>query len=349
MRQLSHLSLESRKSTYLRLSITDRCDLCCTYCRPGEQPVTPDDSLSASEIAILVDAFAQNGITKVRLTGGEPLVRDDVVETVRSIARTPGIETVALTTNGTRLPQLASELRGAGLQAVNISLDTLNPETFRRIAGQDRLQEVLSGIEAAVQCGFDKVKINTVVMRGINDGELPAIANLARTMPVDVRFIELMPLAGQAHAVGARLVPPATGYQAAQGAPLQRCETEWQAMYVGAEEIREILGDLTPMPGERGSSARLYSIPGGRGAIGIISPMSEPFCDRCSRVRVTSSGALKPCLRLPIEADLRPILHERDLIARLGELLSRLGCHKLSEASSMISAIQADAMCSVGG
>jgi cyclic pyranopterin phosphate synthase len=191
-------------------------------------------------------------------------------------------------------------------------------------------------------------------MRGINDGELPAIADLARTMPVDVRFIELMPLSQTAKS-GAPRRHAELGSASRDSWMLNQVQhvggvlRTWWEMYVGADEIREILGDLTPMANESSSSARLYSIPGGLGAIGIISPMSEPFCDMCNRVRVTSSGGLKPCLRLPIEADLGTILHEPDFSDRLGELLSRLGCHKLSEASSMISAIEAQAMCSIGG
>jgi len=316
----------SSKLSYLRLSVTDRCDMACSYCIPYRKRLAhaQDDAvLSVDEIDVLVDAFARNGVTKVRLTGGEPLVRDDVVEIVRRIAGTTGIATVGLTTNGVRLHELAPELARAGLQRVNISVDSLDRETFRRITGADALDEVFRGIDAAIACGFEKVKLNTVVMRGINDTEVASIADFAGRLPVEARFIELMPL----------------GWATQQ----------WRAMHVPAAEIRAALGRLEPLPYENGSSARRYTRAGSEAAVGIISPMSEGFCDGCNRIRVTCSGKLKPCLRLPDEEDLRPLLHAPDLTSRLGEVIGRLSCHKLSNSLASSSTVVAEAMCAVGG
>lgn len=315
---------EPHRATYLRLSITDECDMRCTYCTPHRQAVEHvGEPLTAREIAILVDGFARNGVTKVRLTGGEPLLRPDVVEIAKSVVRIPGIETVGLTTNGIRLEQIAPELARAGLQKINISLDTLNPTTFRRLTGQDGLDKVLKGIDAALRCGFEKIRINTVVMRGINDSELPTIAELAQRLPVEVRFIELM--------------------------PLDHSTDEWQATHIPAAEIRQILGGLKPRPMLDSSSARLYDLPGMKGTVGIISPMSEPFCSVCNRIRITSRGKLKPCLRLPIEEDIRPLLSEPDFVEQLGVIIERLSCHKLPEILSTTSAVRAKTMRSIGG
>ena len=315
---------DAREISYLRLSITDRCDLRCAYCTPFRESFSRAGAvLSADEIALLVEAFARNGVTKVRLTGGEPLLRDDVVKIVERIARIPGVATVGLTTNGIRLQELARDLANAGLRRVNISIDSLDRETFRRITGGDALDAVLRGVDTALRCGFEQVKVNTVVMRGVNELEVPAIADVARRLPVEVRFIELMPLGH-----GTR---------------------EWQAMHVPAAEIRGMLGDLEPLPFESGSSSRRYRLAGSGGVVGIISPVSESFCDHCNRIRVTCSGKLKPCLRLAVEEDLRPLVNAPDLANRLGVLMDRLSSHKLRGSCASLSAVQAEAMCAVGG
>lgn len=309
---------------YLRLSITNECDLQCKYCMPYRNTIARvDKPLTLCEISRVVNGFAQNGITKVRLTGGEPLVRRDVADIVKCIAETPGISKIGLTTNGTRLSELAPDLAAAGLNAVNISLDTLNPETFKRISGCNRLDDVLRGIDAALRCGFDEVKINTVVMRGVNDRELAVIASLAKSLPVQVRFIELMPLG--------------------------HSTDEWRSMYVSADEIQKILGRFKSDVNQGSASVRLLNLPGCAGSVGIISPMSKPFCDACNRVRLTSSGVIKPCLRLPIEYDIRPLISESDFASRLGEVISEMSCHKLSNRSASMSAIQFEAMSMVGG
>lgn len=310
--------------TYLRVSVTKACNLRCCYCMPyratrGETaPV-----LAPSEIASLVDAFARNGVTKVRLTGGEPLTRADLPVIARLVARTPGIETFGLTTNGTQFAELARTLAEAGVQMINISLDSLQPEVSRRITGTDALERTLQGIEAAVRCGFRSVKTNTVVMRGINDSEVDTIARFACERGIEPRFIELMPLG--------------------------RSSDEWRTLYVPAAEIRRALGLTKPLPVTNHSSVRRYKRVDGSGTVGIISPMSESFCGECNRIRLTASGKLKPCLRLPLEEDLRALTHDLDLALRLGEFLRRLGHRKLAGGEAMSSAIRAQAMSYIGG
>ena len=247
------------KLTYLRLSITDRCELGCIYCTPARRAVTHAGApLSLLEVAALVRAFARNGVTKVRLTGGEPLARHDVVSIVEAAAQAPGIRALGLTTNGIGLAACARDLKAAGLGLVNISLDSLDRRTYARITGRDALEEVWRGIDAALECGFERVKLNTVLMRGVNDSEAPRIAEIANHMPVEVRFIELMPLGHESRA--------------------------WEAMHVPAAEIREMLPSFEPMAFESGSSARRFKLKAG-GIVGIISPVSEDFCAGCNRIR----------------------------------------------------------------
>lgn len=294
----------------------------CTYCKPQGAALSPPASaLSIPEIASLVGAFAANGVTKVRLTGGEPLSRPDVVEIAQTVANTPGIETVGLTTNGIGLSELAPGLARAGVKYLNVSIDSLDRDTFRRITGRDALGTVMEGLSCALGCGFGKIKINAVVMRGVNHFEVPAIAALAGKMPIEVRFIELMPL----------------GHN----------RESWRDLHVPASEIRTLLGDPTPLPYELGSSARLYSLAEG-GVVGIISPVSESFCATCDRIRVTCTGKAKPCLRLPVEEDLRPLLSEPDLAERLESVLAALASCKLSTASSE-NAVEAATVSLVGG
>ncbi len=314
----------SRDISYLRLSITDQCDMACGYCMPSRAALPHVTSpLTVDGIATLVEALARCGVRKVRLTGGEPLVRRDVVDIVRRIASIAGVETLGLTTNASRLSHLAGDLKRAGLQRLNISLDTLDPATFRRITGHDTLDEVLRGIDAALRCSFDAVKLNTVVMRGINDQEVPAIAGFAGKLGLEARFIELMPLGCGGEA--------------------------WRALHVPAEDIAASLGKLDPLPYEPGSSARRFVCARTGGVVGLISPVSHSFCADCNRIRVSCSGKVKPCLRLPVEEDLRPLIGLPDLADRLAELLQHLGDCKLTDSLSTPSAVQADAMCAIGG
>jgi cyclic pyranopterin phosphate synthase len=278
-----------RTINYLRISITDRCNLRCVYCMPEEgirwQP--RQNLLSGTEIVQIVRCAAELGISRVRLTGGEPLVRPDVVEIVDQIFSLPGIEEVTLTTNGLLLERLAPQLARAGLRRVNISLDTLNPEKFSHITRGGRIERVFAGLAAAEQAGLEPIKINTVVVRGVNDDELLSLANLSTMHPWHIRFIELMPVGNGGN--WGSIFPPV------------------EDRYISVQEMRTILAPLklTPMDNLPGSGpARSYHFPGAFGSVGFISPLGEHFCQSCNRVRLTSDGKLRACLLLDGEIDL---------------------------------------------
>ncbi|GMV82525.1 MAG: cyclic pyranopterin monophosphate synthase [Planctomycetota bacterium] len=283
-----------RVVTYLRVSLTDRCNLRCLYCMPPEGiPWLPCmDLLSFEEIVAIVEAAAACGVTKVRLTGGEPLVRKDLPNLIGRIARLPGIEDLALTTNGVLLASCAQDLAHAGLRRVNVSLDTLEPEKFRRITRLGHLGEVLKGLEAAADAGLAPLKVNTVIMGGLNDKEAPDLAGLTVKRDLEVRFIEYMPLdeSGGCTRTGDAIefVPSATT----------------------REYIESVLGPLQPLPsqGEYDGPALRFRIPGARGSIGFIGAMSVPFCERCNRLRLTANGELRSCLLDGGVVDVRSIL-----------------------------------------
>ncbi|MBM3132598.1 MAG: GTP 3',8-cyclase MoaA, partial [Chloroflexi bacterium] len=291
----------ARPINYLRISVTDRCNLRCTYCMPSEgiAPLPHEDILRYEEILIVARAAAELGISKVRLTGGEPLVRTDLKELVALLAAVPGIDDIALTTNGVLLARYARELKEAGLKRVNVSLDSLQPEKFKRITRLGNIAEVLGGIERARSAGLQPIKINAVTMRGVNDDEIIDFARRTVEDGWHVRFIEFMP-------VGER-----------------RNEAERRFISIGeiAERI-QTLGALEPhkLPGN--GPARYYRLPGASGTIGFISPVSEHFCFQCNRLRLTAEGKLRPCLLSDDEIDLRgPIRHgaSTDEIKRLIE------------------------------
>jgi len=296
---------------YLRLSVTDAGDLRRDWRAPFSGQIEGSGSvLSAGEIERLIGAFARNGVAKVRFVG-EPLQRPDVLEFVAAAARTPGLHTVALTTNGLRLADLAEELVWAGLQRVNLDLDTLDRDKFWDLTGQDALLETLAGLEAALASGFAAVKVNVVVRRGVNDGELPAFCDLARETRAEVRFIELT-----SHGLSAEA---------------------WRTQFVAASEMRAMLGALEPLPRRGHATARRYLLPGG-GIVGFISPVSEPFCDGCNRLHVNAAGKLRPCLHASFVADLRPLLPRPDLDTRLHALLAHLG--RLKQPSAPLTQIR---------
>ena len=292
----------NRPITYLRISVTDKCNLRCVYCMPesGLPWLAKSEILSYEEITQLVRAAAGAGVSSVRLSGGEPLIRKDLHRLVRQIAAIDGIEDIALSTNGLLLEEQADALADAGLRRVNVSLDTLRPDRFEQIARRPGLDRVLAGIDAALDRGLRPVKINCVVMRGQNDDELAAFAALTIDRPVYVRFIELMPV----H----------------ENAGMQR------ENYVSAgdmlERLREI-GDLQPSAGPGGNGpARYFSFPGAAGAVGVISPLSHDYCERCNRVRLTADGRLRLCLFGDQDIDLRTPLREGASTARLASILS---------------------------
>ena len=314
-----------RPITYLRISVTDRCNLRCTYCMPeaGLPWIPKPDILTFEEIERVVRAAASVGVRSIRLTGGEPLVRRDLVELVARLAAIEGISDIALSTNGLLLAEHAAALAAAGLRRVNVSLDSLRPGRFEAIARRPGLERVLAGIEAAIEAGLAPLKLNCVVMRGQNDDELADFAALTRERPVFVRFIELMPV-----------VENAAGQRDA---------------YVSADEILErvrAIGRIEPSPGPGGNGpARYFAFPGARGAVGVISPLSHDYCETCNRVRLTADGRLRLCLFGDHEIDLRGPLRagaERADLAALfaGGMLIKPERHhlRLGEAASQMRA-----------
>lgn len=265
-----------RHITYLRLSVTDRCNLRCIYCVPpeGRKLFAHDEILRHEEMIRIVGILAARGIQKVRITGGEPLVRKNLVCLVRGIKSIPGIKEVCLTTNGVLLAEMADDLKKAGIDRINISLDSLKRDVFHSVTGFDCLSSVLSGIEAALSAGMTPVRINAVPMNGINDGEIEDLAELSFRENIHVRFIEEMPV----------------GIAYSEKLP-----------QVSAADIRERLesrwGSLVPvLPSSFDGPARRFRIPGARGEVGFISSMTRHFCGTCNRIRLTAVGEIRPCL-----------------------------------------------------
>lgn len=270
---------QGRRIDYLRLSVTDRCNCRCAYCMPadGVPMLSHDDVCSFEELARITEACCELGVTKVRLTGGEPLARRGLLGLVRMLREVPGVRELAMTTNATLLAPVASELRAAGLDRINVSLDSLRPERYAAITRGARLDDALAGLRAAHDAGFTGTKVNCVLMGGVNDDEVADIAGLAREKPVDVRFIELMPI-GEA--------------------------ARWpRARFVDASAVLGAVPELAPVGTD--GVAELFSAPGWVGRVGLIRPMSHRFCAGCTRIRVTADGRLKPCLHSADEVSLR--------------------------------------------
>ena len=278
----------ARPISYLRVSVTDRCNLRCAYCMPVEGvPWRPhDDILTFEEIERIVRVAAALGISKVRLTGGEPLVRAGIVDLVRLLALVPEVDDLAMTTNGTLLPRHAGALASAGLDRANISLDTLRPERFRRITRLGDIRAVLAGIESALDANLAPVKLNVVLMAGENDDEIADFVRLTLDRPLHVRFIERMPI-GALGPEPSALVPT--------DLVMRRIEAEF--------------GRLLPGRPDRGNGpAAYYTLTGARGTLGFISAMTDHFCSHCNRLRLTADGNLRPCLMSDTEIALRPAL-----------------------------------------
>jgi cyclic pyranopterin phosphate synthase len=286
-----------RSINYLRISVTDRCNLRCIYCMPpeGVPQMSHNEVLSYEEIRTIVQAAAQLGVNKVRLTGGEPLVRAELPKLVGMLSQIEGIEELSLTTNGTILKKHALELKQAGLSRVNVSLDTLKADKFRYITHFGQLKDVLEGIDAAKEAGFDPVKINTVVMRGINDDEILDFAKMTYEDRWHIRFIELMPFKGVAEFVSS----------------------------VELQQHINLFGKLescTPLIGN--GPATYYRLAGAKGTIGFISPLTElSFCNRCNRMRLTPDGKLRFCLLGEGEIDLKMPLRNNAPMDKLKRLI----------------------------
>ncbi len=280
-----------RSITYLRVSVTDRCNLRCHYCRPQRdfQWLPHKEILTLEEIFMLCSSFVTLGVKKIRLTGGEPLVRKGVIGLARRISSLQGLQELCLTTNGILLKKNASSLLAAGVTHLNISLDTLDRSLFQHITGCDALSEVLRGLETVLELGFDPVKVNMVVMKGVNDHEISRMAALSLDRPLHIRFIEFMPVGHHCSWSEERLLDIAT----IKG----RLEREFGPLE--AVQKNALSGP-----------ASLFKIPGARGYLGFISPMSDHFCSSCNRVRITADGRLRLCLFSDQEVDLKRALRQ---------------------------------------
>jgi cyclic pyranopterin phosphate synthase len=285
---MSLIDSYGRKINYLRLSVTDRCNLRCRYCMPvdGIPKLDHKDILSYEELMTLARAAVQVGIEKIRITGGEPLVRNEIISLLNNLAQIPGLRQLVLTTNGVLLEQMAEKLWDAGVQRLNISLDSLRPESFKQITSFGHLDKVLRGISIAEEIGFP-IKINVVAMRGVNDDEFIDFAKLTITKPYTVRFIEYMPTVN---------------------------EDCWQSMAIPGDEIIDRISRHYPLEAldkeYLSGPSRDFRIRDALGTIGIITPISGHFCNQCNRIRVTSAGMAKSCLFDGREHDLRPLLRD---------------------------------------
>jgi cyclic pyranopterin phosphate synthase len=316
-----------RPINYLRVSVTDRCNLRCIYCMPSAGiPLLPrSEILRFEEIETVARVAAGLGIDKLRLSGGEPLVRAELCHLVHMLSQIEGINDLSLTTNGTLLRRYAIALKQAGLKRVNVSLDTLSRERYHHITGSDRLADVLDGIEAAKEAGLEPVKVNMVVMRGMNDDEVLRFARLTIEQGWHVRFIELMPF-----------------------------DQTMRLQFVPTPEIQErllTLGALEPcLPHHGNGPAKYFRFPGAEGTVGFISPLSEHICFNCNRLRLTADGRLRPCLLSDEEVDLREPLRQGASPRRLSRLIRRAVAskperHRLQEGELP----NRRPMCQVGG
>lgn len=270
-----------REISYLRISVTQRCNLNCVYC--GKIDCAKKEAeLDPDSFYRIAKAFAACGIKKIRVTGGEPLVRNDVCEIIRLLRSLPAIETMALTTNGVYLKQRAKELKAAGLDSVNVSLDSTDGSTYRHLTGADVLERVLEGIDEAERVGLSPIKINAVLMKGVNDDGASQLIELAQKRQIDVRFIELMPFSD---------------------------EGEDRSLIVTGDEILRQFPFLKPIPSENGT-AKYYSADGFQGRVGLINSVSHKFCADCNRVRLLCDGKVKPCLGYDAAYDVTPFLND---------------------------------------
>lgn len=280
--------LFSRTISYLRVSLTDQCNLRCLYCTPRaiSEKLACSELLSYEELLRIIEIAVRMGIKKVRLTGGEPLVRRNIISFIERLTAIQGLDDIRLTTNGILLSQYGQKLYDSGIRKLNISLDTLRPERYARITGRDYFQRVWEGIRLVEEIGFAPIKLNVVAMRNVNDDELLDFAHLALERNLQVRFIEFMPI-GQ--------------------------DTAWEKeKYISAEEMIERLaelGELKPVSAANmDGPARIYRFAGSRGSLGFISPISHKFCDRCNRLRLTAEGRLRPCLLIDEETDIKQLI-----------------------------------------
>jgi len=293
----------NRVINYLRISVTDRCNLRCIYCMPGGGVSTMphDEILTYEELLRIAGLAVRGGIRKVRLTGGEPLVRKDITTFVRKLGTLEGLEQITLTTNGVLLADMAADLRACGIRRVNVSLDSLRPDRYAEITRRDAFQQVMKGLRAAEEAGFDPIKINVVAMRGVNDDEILDFARLSLRKPYHVRFIEFMPVGK---------------------------ENGWKRQaFISTGEIRERIehaGSLRPLPhGLLDGPAERYILEGAEGEIGFIGALSHHFCSQCNRLRLTADGALRGCLFSDTEIDVKTPLRQGASDEHISALIQR--------------------------
>ena len=277
-----------RTISYMRISVTDRCNMRCRYCVPGDgfQMIPHADILSYEEILRIVRLASDLGVNKFRITGGEPLVRKGIIKLIGEINSIDGVETT-FTTNGLLLEEYAEELKAAGVKRLNISIDSMREDRFRDITGGGSLDKVMRGIEKAYSVGFDPIKLNFVVMKGVNDDEFLDYIGLVKSRPYHARFIEFMPVG----------------------------DNDWgREKFIPSEEIEKMVGDILPLKAdaltEKGSPSRNYNIDGYAGKVGFISPVSRHFCDSCNRIRLTSDGHIKSCLLRKGEVDIKTAMRK---------------------------------------
>lgn len=280
-----------RKINYLRVSVTKRCNLNCSYC--GACNEKDDTELTAEQTEKIVRAFADCGITKVRLTGGEPLVRKDICDIAERISRIDGIKKLALTTNGIRLKEFAKPLKDAGVTAVNISLDTIDPQQYKTLTGYYGLSKVFDGINECEKVGLSPIRLNAVLIKGQNDSQAESLINIAKSRKIDVRFIELMPFSD---------------------------EGENEKLVIKGEDILKQFPDLRPVTTSESdfekSVARYYEADGFKGKIGFITPISDKFCSECNRIRLLSDGKVKACLGNDEVIDLMDVIDNEELLTK---------------------------------
>jgi GTP 3',8-cyclase len=311
----------------LRISVTPRCNFRCSYCDPlGMGHKDPLGTVSVQDVAFVIEAAVGLGMTSVRFTGGEPLLRKELPEMIAH-ARSAGVEDIAITTNATLLKRRLNELLDAGLQRVNISLDAVDEAVFKRATGGGSSKPVWEGIEELLARGLHPVKLNAVVLRGVNDSEITKLAALTQTLPLHVRFIEYMHLNNADSAL-------------------------YQDSFVPGREIRarveQAFGALETVPTDPSAPARLFKVPGWTGAIGFINPVSEPFCGACSRMRLTADAKLRPCLLNDREFDLRPALQHAEPIAAVQEMFL-VAAHRKVASGITTPTQRARTMVAIGG
>ncbi|HSN58453.1 MAG TPA: GTP 3',8-cyclase MoaA [Clostridiaceae bacterium] len=289
---------KGRKINYIRVSLTDRCNLRCVYCMPegGIGKKEHHEIIRHEDVLKILRASAFLGINKVRFTGGEPLIVKDIDKLIYETSRIDGIDDIAITTNGILLNSMAGELKKAGLKRVNISLDSLKEDKFRKITRGGNIHDVFQAIEKCIDLGIRPVKINTVLIKGINDDEISDLMRLTKDYPMHVRFIELMPMG------------EGLGY--------------YDEGFISSEQVLKQQKELVPLNSNMSSTASLFRLPNSKGTVGFISPLSCKFCSSCNRIRLTSTGTIKPCLHSDTEYDLKKYLEsEIGLISELKEII----------------------------